>query len=517
MGIRTVEPVANAPDAEPKIPRPQVPANLQRWDTIFVIILFAAAIAKLWLLPLRNGFWLDETGTAWAASGRLKDVYNHTIAWPSQTPLYSLICWVAIQIGGMHEIVLRLPSLVGMLIGVFALYRIGLRLLNREAAIIAALGCICSEAVYFAAADARPYALGTAGVIISTYYLIDWLDRRRMSSAIYYALALSFTIHMQYVFGTVVALHAVYAAARGRRGQLPPPGQCWLSAGIFAATLAFAIPHFVATFITRRTHSFVGPPVVLDLWSTIAPALLLGSVLLAVVLVACVHRIPRFHLPSVPFSTGTLIAAWAVLPGLLLFLASVLLSLGLFMPRYTLTAVPGVALLVGWLVSALEPKLVRRLVASCIVVAAIFSSGGLLHPSHAGDWRRAVQVANSAIAGPETPVLVRSGFIESAFLDYHEGAPHSDELFAPLVVYPLRGKLIRLSYGFGAGDVPYLRDIASSSLTRVNRFVFITSGDDSYEYWLLGHLSEDGFHIERTTRVGGAKDTLRVLVFGRRS
>ncbi len=491
------------------------PAVPSRWDNLFLGLLFIGAIAKLWLLPLRNGFWLDETGTAWAASGTLADVYKHTMAWPSQPLLYTLISWAAIQIGGMHEIILRLPSLLGLLIGAYTLYRLGARLLNREAAIIASLAFICTEAVYFAATDARPYALGTAGVIVSTYYLVQWLDRKSIRDALAYALALSFTIHMQYVFGTIVAVQLVYVGVRIWKGDRIPFGQILRFAVTFVLTLAIAFPQFQATLVTRKTHSFSGAPVLLDLWTLIAPPLVLGSLLIGLIFSSLLRRKLQFRISHPEFVTAVLIISWAVVPGALLFLGSSFSALGLFIPRYTLTAVPGVALLAGWIVSSMQSQPARRLTAAMIAGAAIFSSGGLFHPTHGGDWRRAIEVANNEIPNPQTPVLVRSGFIESAYLDYRDGAPHSDELFAPLLIYPLHGKLVKLSYAFRPSEGPYLRAISASLLTKSDRFVLVTSGDSSYESWLLGNLAEDDFNIQKTTRVGGVKDTLRVIVFTR--
>jgi hypothetical protein len=484
-------------------------------ERIWFSALLLAAICKLWLLPLRTGFWQDETGTFWAIQGGFAEVIHRTLVWPAQTLLYTLIDWAVVKLGGSSELVMRLPSEVAMLVGAYLLYRLGVRLMSTDAARAATLVFVCSEAVAFAAGDARPYALGTMAVISAGWFLVLWLDRRNFAAGIGFAISASFVIHMHYVLAVSLVVFAVYACYRAWHGERPGTLQILTVLAVFALVTAPIAPHFRSLWQSRQSHSFSGTPGLADFWGILIPPTLIGSLILgfglANFLVAGFHvRLRRLE-PS----TLVLVGTWALLPCVLLFGVSSISTVKVFIPRYLLSAAPGLALLAGWLICAVRPPRAQLFALSAFTLATIFSSGGLLHPSHGGDWRAAIDDVRKTAVNPTMPVLVRSGFIESASFDGQSGDPEPQYFHAPLLAYPPSGRIVLLPGRLDQNARAILETAASSLLESSRTFLLVTSGDSVYEYWLLGRLSRAGFKIEHTTVYGGKGSTLRLIAFSK--
>ena len=484
------------------------------WDQIWFFALLLLAIFKLWLLPLRTGLWQDETGTFWAIQGNaLAEVVHRTLVWPAQTLLYTIIDWTAVQIGGSSELVMRLPSVVAMLLGAHLLYRLGCRLMSADAARAATLVFVCSEAVAFAAADARPYALGTAAVISAAWFLVRWWDGRNLSAGIAFAISSSLIVHMHYVLAVSLVVFVVYAFYRALRGAAPSILQILTVIAVFCVLLVPVVPHFESLWQSRQAHSFAGTPGVADLFGTLMPPLLIGSAMAGMALGRVVLKEFEIRIPRLAPSNLILMATWALLPCLLLFAVSSVSTIKVFIPRYLLAAAPGLALLAGWLIASIRPARAQLLTLSTFTLATLLSTGGLLHPPHGGDWRAAINDVRRAAVAPTIPVLVRSGFIESASFDGQSGEPEPTYFHAPLLAYPASGRVILLPARMDKSAATVLESAVIDFLESSPRFLLVTSGDSVYEYWLLGRLSHAGIKIERTTFYGGKGSTLRLITF----
>lgn len=482
-------------------------------DRIWFLALLGMAIFKLWLLPLRTGLWQDETGTFWAIQGTLTEVVHRTLLWPAQTLLYTLIDWMAVRIGGPSELVMRLPSVLAMLLGTWVLYRLGVRLLSVEAARAATLFFTCSEAVAFAAGDARPYALGTMAVILATWFLVRWLDHRTWSAGIAFAISASLIVHMHYVLAVSLVVFVVYVAYRAGFGERPNTSQILGVIAVFSLLLVPVIPHFQSLWESRQSHSFAGTPNISDFVGALMPPVLIGGVIAGLLLGRLALRRFDLRLERLAPSALVLVITSALLPCVLLFAVSNISTVKVFIPRYLLAAAPGLALLAGWLISAVRPARAQLIALSVFTLATILSSGGLFHPPHAGDWRAAINDVRKIAVDPATPVLVRSGFIESVLFDSRSGQPEPPYAHAPLLAYPPSGRVVLLPGRMYPVTEKALETAASTFIQSSPTFLLLTSGDSIYEYWLLGRLSSAGFKIERTTFYGGRNTTLRLVTF----
>src|SRR5438876_11332789 len=90
----------------------------------------AAAAAILWLPPLSSSLWHDEAGTYWVAKEGFAETVDRAIRYQGQSPLYYLIVWVMLHLGGASEIILRLPSLLSLTVTAVLLFRLARKLID---------------------------------------------------------------------------------------------------------------------------------------------------------------------------------------------------------------------------------------------------------------------------------------------------------------------------------------------------------------------------------------------------
>jgi len=459
-------------------------------------------IARLWIVPLRNGFWLDETGTVWAIRGQLRDVMTRCDIWPSQSPAYSFLAWFFFRLPGPHEVMLRLPSLIAMCGAAYFLYRLALRLLGPRAAWPTVIIFASIEPVAFAAADARPYAIAMLAVVAAIFFLVRWFDMGRPLDGLGYCLLASLSVYMHFVFAAAFLIHLTYGIFRLRTERRITPGQLCVAASTIVLLLLPATFHLIAVLKTGHSFSFAGAASANDLFTMLAPPVFVAGILWLFFLSRLTKQPLEFRLPDLSISAGVLIVSWVLLPVVLLAGFSTMTSLKLFLPRYTLPSEAGLALLGGWLIGGITPVWTRRIAVTVLVLSVLATAPSAKY-SHGGDWRAAMAATNNLVAGnSQMPILIRSGFVESDPFNWLDDQTRSAYLFAPLLVYsPTGGKLVRLPFQLNLTSIAYLNTLA---LDRIDRFVFVNMGDSSYENWLLGRLSSAGFDRKRIGSFGGS-------------
>jgi mannosyltransferase len=424
-------------------------------------LLFAAA-------RIASSLWLDETATFWVVKDGLREAAARSWAWSGQSVLYYSTAWLGKFLAptlGL-EVALRLPSLIAMAVAVWLVYRLGRRLAGRDVGAVAALAFICLPDVAFAAIDARPYALAVALLLGSTLFLVRWVDEGRAVDAVLYVATAALVVYAHYLFALALVPHAVYAARRIRMLVL-----LWCGAGALCLPLAGQVLHF---YKTRSTHSFATVPTAGMYFATIAPPVLAGAVLLALVL-----RRRKSEVAPLPWK---FVFAWLLAPATLLFGLSLFTDVKLFVPRYLLGCAPAAAILAAWAIVRCSAV---RIPAAAMLIALglhVWQAG----PNHREDWRTPMR-ALAAEAKPGDEVLVTTGFIEG------EGPRMTDPLlrdvlFSPQIAYPIPS-FAGLPYRFDAAFVPadlaahprvYLVSQRSDSLVRATGL--------EYQLYLRGKL-----------------------------
>jgi 4-amino-4-deoxy-L-arabinose transferase-like glycosyltransferase len=428
--------------------------------------------------------------------------------WSGESPFYYLIAWLAKTIGNSNGFVLRIPSMAAMGLAAYLVYRIGARLLDREAGLLAALFLVCSEEVAFAAVDARPYALAMLMLLAAVFFLLRWLESGGVRDAAGYVVFSALAIYAHYIFSAGLLIPALYAVQRVRRG-------CWVRyKGLFGAwaltglLVAPTVPNFLSFYRTRSMHLFAGTPSMFDLLQSIAP-LPITAILIGAGLALYLSKVKPSAESDVSRSTVLFLVAWAFLLPVLYFVVSVMTDTKIFVARYFLSTAPGVALLAGWIVRRAGAEPVRRNIALSLVIVSVFSSAlaGFWHGGE--DWRGAMAKVRDLANGTQLPVLICTGFVEGGDPARLADRVVREAYLAPLALYPGAGQVIPLPYRLTAAALPYMEQVAESVLRDQARFIVVARGDgELYQAWLQGRFSEKRYRAEQAGNFGNVHVTV---------
>ena len=429
-----------------------------------------------------------------------------------QSPLYSIISWVIASLAAGNELLLRLPSTVAMGLSAFLLYRIARGPAGREGAMLCVAFFVVSPGIIFAAADFRPYSLALLAAIASTAMLPRLLEGRTRWAGIGYALLAAVTVHLHYLFGTVLIAHAGYAGCCWRDIRPPVLKQLGIAVVILAPLTAPILPNLFVLSASVKSLAYTPVPSAASLIGAYIPSVVTVGVFAGLVCASFVHPLTRWRFVAMDRQFLGLAATLYIVPPLALFLVSTFSSSHVFIARYYLPKIAGMALLGGCLVR-IEPAGVRRIVALMVLIAGITAHGlsGGLWPQHEfDDWRGAIAATRALTNEDDRAVLLRSGFFEAANPEWLADPNYQGFLLAPLSAYPLDRPVIVLPYEVNPETAPYLNKTLAP-LTSRRRIVLIARFGGNIQTWLAAHFDTLGFAQTHHSRHGAVS----VLVFER--
>jgi hypothetical protein len=478
-----------------------------------LIFLLAVCITRLWLMPLPSSFWTDETGTAFVVQ-RPADP-SLTVVSQVSASIYFVFPRIADRLFGFSEISYRIPSVLSMAIALFIIGRLAARLIEPGAAWFAVFACLAMADFNFYAVDARPYALGICVTAASLYFLIEWLDTARWIPALFFVFFAALLWRTQLVFWAFYPVFPIYTLVRL---LCPTTARSttrvgWLRAFFVYCLLALALVPVVFDALgvlrTARTHVFAAVPglrVLLEAsgWEWIALAAL-GFVL------ARLLKWPAQR--PVTLSAAALICVWWMWMPLCLFAYSRLTSTVLFIPRYYSPALPGVVLAATAVVALWLPAARWKQASVLLAVVALIAAGrwNALWPDHSQDtWRQASFEEDLAAQEPDTPVLAVSPFVEAQPPTWSPEYQLHGFLYAPLFVYPLRGRVYPFPYVRSPEAERYAADLLRDTLLKRARFIVYGAGRDtaSWALWFSKQPELAGWR-----QVVGGASAIEVAVF----
>jgi len=445
-----------------------------------------------------SSLWIDEIGTWWATKERFGDILGRSRLL-IQPLLHVAIVWGTRQLLGGGEASLRLPSLLAALLAVWAIYRLGRELFDRETAVLAAGLFLAFPPIVHAAHDARAYALGVLAVIVAAWMLARWSRTGRPAYAAGYAAAAGATIYLHYLLAAVIPAHVAWLWLVARRRASHARLSQVLA--VLAAIAILAAPALVLVLEIKRTgplHAFVGAPGPRDVIEALLPQRVLGPLLLGVVAVFVAAR-RRFRLRLRPDSGSpiALLLLWILVPVGLLAAAAVATGLGVFHQRFLMSIVPAQALLLARLVRGIEPAGGRRVVLA-LYLAIILAARGIVPAPVREDWAGAAAALRAANRG--RPVLLGGTFVESRSVALVRDPVHEDYLRAPLDYYDAGGKTIVLPLrAESAREAEAYADEVLRSARIEGGFALIerTSQFPSWSDWLAQRAREKGLAMRR--------------------
>jgi hypothetical protein len=415
---------------------------------------FCMSVAD-WFSAIRSPLWLDETNSYYQISGGFWQIWaRHGLSFPA----YSYILWISKSVLGSNEVLLRMPSVFAMLAAVYVLYLIAREFFEFDVAVIVTIVFCMHPIVSFAAIDARPYAFGVLTVNCAILSLLRWMRSNSTRHAIMFGIALAGIFYFHYLFSVIIAAFVVLFLAFKRREWKSFVPKLAIGLAPFTLMMLPVIPQLVWMVRTRESHVYADAPRTMDLLSTVAP----GNIALALMgAVACIAVVTRKlaapeHERDEAILTCVLLAA---APLATLYAVSLLTTLHIFLERYRLVALPGVALCWGLLVSRLNSKFLRVLFCVSLVAFTFSELPCSTWKPHGYSWKDALEVADKNAASDHAALLVCSGLRESSFEPMPADAKGSP-LFSPLSYYKVNSSVI-----------PLPRDFNSETRSQVNKFL----------------------------------------------
>ncbi|WP_407840448.1 hypothetical protein ACE1OC_35570 [Streptomyces sp. DSM 116496] len=369
----------------------------------------------MWGLSRQNSVWRDEAATWQVAERSPGEIWHLLGNVDAVHGLYYLLMHLLFEVFGASTTTLRLPSVLAVAVAAGCVALIGRRLAGPWAGLGGGLALGLLPAVQFQLQEGRSYALIAGGAGLSTLLLVSLIagpgaedgdgagsgagpGRRTGPRWTAYGALVLVCALLNWFSLLILPAHAVTLWwVRARRGVVAP----WLLAS--AAAVAGALPLILfsrtqsgqVSWIPPLTwHMMIGPGVLLAVGALGAWADLAGG--------------PRTGLPA------RLTAASVGLPLLavpLLGLAAVSLVQPLFLDRYVLFSMLGLALLIGaalgTAVRALAPRYPRA--SGALVPVAFAVSAVALLPVALADRSPASRVDDVLAVAGEVSALKRDG------------------------------------------------------------------------------------------------------------
>ena len=431
---------------------------------------------------------------------------------PGQSLAYSLLSAIVMRVAGQSELALRLPSVLAAFGTAWLLFRLGKRLLDREAALLAVVAFTVIPDIMREIPNARPYAIALFFVVASTLQLVNWMDTGKIRYMFAYAFFSAGIAYFQPLLSIIYVPHVAYAIIRVRRNLRVRWNNLAIAALLTITLLAPLLWYllWVQQLSSKLAWSYT--PNADELVMSVFPQLW-GPAIFAGLLIGYMlsRNAGAKSSPDIPFEDLALIASWLLLPLVVAFLVARFTSFKIFVPRYYVEVFPALALLTGWGMRSIYPARLRVVVTAAVVGAVFVANGTWIGPRNHEDWRAAAEAVRAANIDANTPVLVHTALVET---NQWIPSPESDSLLlAPLSKYPMPGRIILLPYQLNNSDgMDHMQRIASSSLEAAQHFVLVQQQNLAFAIWLQGRFGSQFVSHQLTA----SDNKIVVVIFDRR-
>lgn len=464
---------------------------------VTVWCLVALCFAVSWGPRLLRSFWTDEAATYFTAYKGIGMVSTQMAFLPQFSVLYS---WIAalfcVDHGIGREFLLRVPSLAGVAIACFVVYRFAERAIGPGAGLIAAVLLLFNRDMLILGSQARPYSLAIAAATGSFLALYEWFETRSGRWLAGYTILSLLALYLHLFFGLVLLIHLVWASRVFIERRTMPDvwklAGAWLAMGVLSLPL---LPQIRATIRTAGSHIVMTGTTFSDLRDVLMRwEFALAGIVVALAIRYLFRRKLRRIVAPAGFVLFFLLTWWLLGPAIL-FTVGFFGGPQVFLARYMSYSFPAQALLITWLIwSVFELRAARIWVLVTVTLATVVPYG-LLAPRIGGnELKPFMNIISEESSDQLPPVFFRTQFTESKVLDWRGGlmSPASF-LYAPFVAYPMKNQLLPVPFYLDNDALDYIRQVVRTRLSQVPEVIWVSSYGLG-NAWMIEEMRNAGFH-----------------------
>jgi hypothetical protein len=435
--------------------------------------LVAVCFIRLWLMELPSSFWVDEMATIFVVEHGGDHPSLNVAPQVSQSIYYALI---RATVPGRSEIGYRLPSILFMAVALLFVGLLAKMLIHPDAWWFAIFACFALKGINYEAANARPYAMGICISAAGLYYLVRWLDAGKIRDAALFVIfaALLWRVHL--IFWPFYLVFAIYTLYRRIT---------WRIVIIFGIVVVSLIPvamRAIQLNAQAKQHVVVDQPTWMNLAHSFHLPLVGAAALGAWIWSRFAKERGRIAIPSAVLA---LILGWWLAHPVALFAFSRMTGNSVFVPRYLSLTLPGAAMAATLAAAWFLPQRFWKPAALIMGAGALIASGNWseVWPSHHNsDWRGAAAAVNRLDLPPSTPVICPSPFVEARSPAWTPDYEMPGFLYAPLLVYPVRGNGVLFPFVTSPEAEEYANALLQGAIPSAGRFV-IYGANGGVHFW----------------------------------
>jgi len=448
--------------------------RITRWG---LPLLAAWCVVRLWLMQLPSSFWVDEMATVFVVEHGAEDPSLKVAPQVPQSIYYPLL---RAGTSGRSEVAYRLPSILFMGAALMFVGLLVARLIHPDAWWFAIFACFALRGINYEAANARPYAMGMCIAAAGLYFLVRWLDAGRLWDAARFVIfaALLWRVHL--IFWPFYVVFAIYAL--WQRMAPPHKWQITIAFGIVGISLIPVAMRAVELNTHAQQHVVIDQPTWMNLAHSFHLPLIAAAAFGAWIWSRLAKQRERVAIPG---SAIALILAWWLWHPVALFAFSRITGNSVFVPRYLALSLPGAAVAATFAAAWFLPSRFWKPAAMIMGLGALIVSGNWTEvwPSHHNsDWRAAAQAVNRLALPPSTPVICPSPFVEARSPAWTPDYEMPGFLYAPLLVYPVRGNVVLFPFVTSPEAEDYATALVQGALPAAGRFV-IYGANGGAHFW----------------------------------